>query len=267
MDIDFGQGVEDAWRDVASFVPKLVVFLIILIVGWFIAKLVARLVDGILERVGFDEAVTRGGIRTALSRSNLDASDLLAKLAKYFVLLLTLQFAFGVFGPNPISDMLNDIVSYLPNIFVAIIIVVIAAAIAAAVKELVEAALGGLSYGSLLANVASIVILVVGVFAAVDQLQIAPAIVTGLFYALLAMIVGVTVVGVGGAAVTELRPYLNRALNRADDATSEISSEAEGAEARMRSRVQARADQAGLDTQIAGSGGATTTADRPGGEA
>ena len=243
MDIDFDQGFENAWSDIASFVPKLVLFVIVIIVGWFIAKIVARVVDGVLERVGFDEAVTRGGIKRAMARSKYDASDLLARLAKYFILLLTLQAAFGVFGPNPISDVLNDIVAYLPNVFVAIVIIVVAAAIAAAVKDLVEAALGGLSYGSTLATLASIAILIVGIFAAIDQLQIAPAIVTGLFYALLAMVVGVVVVGVGGAAVTELRPVVRRFVDRADRATTEISEASEGAERRVRARAEERTEQ------------------------
>jgi hypothetical protein len=73
--------------------------------------------------------------------------------------LFVLQFAFCVFGPNPVSTLLAAIIAFLPKIVVAIIIVVISAAIGAAVKTLIQGSLGGLSYGKTLANIASIFIL------------------------------------------------------------------------------------------------------------
>lgn len=234
--IEFSTGIEEAWSNIATFIPKLIAFLLILLVGWIIAKVVAKVVDGILEKVGFDDVVERGGIKKALDKSGLDASDMVAKVVKYFIYLITLQAAFGVFGDNPISDILNEIVAYLPNIFVAIIIIVIAAAIAAAVKELISVALANLSYGDGLALAASLAILVVGVFAALDQLRIAEDIVNGLFYAMLAIIVGTTIVAVGGSGVTALRPYWDRTLDRAEQATTEVSDASDGAKQRIENR-------------------------------
>lgn len=236
--VDFDSGIEEAWSNIATFVPKLVVFLIILLVGWIVAKVLAKVVNGLLEKVGFDSAVERGGIKKALAKSNLDASDMVAKIVKYFIYLITLQAAFGVFGDNPISDILNDIVGYLPNILVAIIIIVIAAAIAAAVKEMISVALANLSYGDTLALAASVAIIVIGAFAALDQLEIAEDIVNGLFYAMLAIIVGTTIVAVGGSGVTALRPYWDRTLNRAEEATGEMSDASEGAKGRIQDRAK-----------------------------
>ncbi|HEU5144854.1 MAG TPA: hypothetical protein VFT81_06720, partial [Dermatophilaceae bacterium] len=65
----------DAWRTVVVIVPKVALFLLILIVGWFVAKLIGKAVDKILERVGFDRAVERGGIKKALAKSKYDASS------------------------------------------------------------------------------------------------------------------------------------------------------------------------------------------------
>ena len=104
-----------------------------------------------LERVGFDKAVERGGVKKALAKSQYDASSILAKLGFYVLMLFVLQLAFGIFGTNPVSDLITGVIAYLPNIFVAILILVVASAIAAAVKEIVEASLGGLSYGKALA--------------------------------------------------------------------------------------------------------------------
>src|SRR4051794_9860288 len=99
--------LRQTWNTVATFVPKLVAFLVILIVGWIIAKVLAKAINAILERVGFDRAVERGGVKKALAKSKYDASDVVGKLVYYALLLFVLQAAFGVFGPNPISTLLT----------------------------------------------------------------------------------------------------------------------------------------------------------------
>ncbi|MDI5943967.1 hypothetical protein QLR68_38730, partial [Micromonospora sp. DH15] len=150
-----------------------------------------KIVDAALERVGFDRAVERGGIRRALERTKYDASDILAKLAYYAVLLFTLQFAFGVWGPNAISDLIRGVVSWLPRAFIAIVIVVVAAAIATAVRDLVTGFLGGLSYGRVLADVTAIFILALGVIAALNQVGIATTVTTPVRIAVLATVAGI----------------------------------------------------------------------------
>ena len=72
-EVQWSQGIEDAWSDVASFVPKFIGFLIILIVGYLIAKAIGKAADAILERVGFDRAVERGGVKRALAHTKYDA--------------------------------------------------------------------------------------------------------------------------------------------------------------------------------------------------
>lgn len=69
-------------------------FVAVLIIGYFIAKAIPKLADGILERVGFDRMVERGGIGRALESSRFDASDILGKVAFYVLFLFVLQLAF-----------------------------------------------------------------------------------------------------------------------------------------------------------------------------
>jgi hypothetical protein len=215
--IEWSQGIEDAWSDVATFVPKLIACLLILLIGWFVAKAIARVANRILEGVGFDKAVERGGIKQVLARSEYDASDIVGKVIFWGLFLLVLQLAFGVFGDNPVSDMISSVVAYLPKVIAAIVIVVVAAAIASVVGELISSALGGLSYGPMLGNLASIAIIVVGGFAALSQLQIAPAIVHGLFYALLAVLVGSAIVAIGGGGIQPMRQRWENTLARYDE--------------------------------------------------
>jgi hypothetical protein len=239
----FTDGLGDAWAAVATFLPKLVGFFLILLIGYFIAKAITKVLDRVLERVGFDRAVERGGVGTALAKSKYDASSLLAKIVFYALMLFVLQLAFGVFGPNPVSDLIHGTIAYLPNVFVAILIIVIGAAVAAAVKEIVEASLGGLSYGRALAFGASTAILVIAVFAALDQLEIAPAIVTGLFYALLAIVVGSAVVAIGGGGIKTMTRYWDRAATRAEQESGTVKQESQGSKDRIRQRAEERSEQ------------------------
>ena len=250
----FRSGLGDAWASIATFLPKLVGFLLILIIGYFIAKAIAKLVDGVLERIGFDRMVERGGIGGALESSRFDASDILGKIAFYVLFLFVLQLAFGVFGPNPVSELIKGLVAYLPNVFVAMVIIVIGSAIAAAVKEIVEASLGGLSYGRGLAFAASALILGVAFFAALDQLNVAPNIVNGLFYALLAIIVGSAVVAIGGGGIKTMSRYWERAAQRAETETSNVKQETHGAKDRVQQRAREHAEHAkSSDTSGVGS--------------
>lgn len=215
--MDLQTGLERAWTNIATFVPNLVAFLLILAIGYFVAKAIGKVVDKVLERVGFDHAVERGGIKQAMARSKYDASDIVSKLVFYTLFLFVLQLAFGVFGPNPVSDLLTEVIAFLPNVFIAIVIIVIASAIAKAVNDIVSNALGGLSYGSIVAKVASGFLLFFGIVAALNQIGVAQFITQALTTALLVALVGTVIVGVGGGLVKPMQSRWERILDRASD--------------------------------------------------
>jgi hypothetical protein len=225
--IEWEQGLNDAWARIVTFVPKLLGFLAILIIGYFVAKALARIADALLERVGFDRWVERGSLKTALQRSRLDPSDIVGVIVYWTVFLIALQLAFGVFGPNPISDLIQGIIAYLPNVLVAVIILVIAAAIAKVVTEILSATLGAVQGGAWIARGAGLAILVIGVFAALNQLQIAPEIVNGLYYAILAIVVGSAIVAVGGGGIRTMQRYWERTTTNLERTTSEIKQKAD----------------------------------------
>jgi hypothetical protein len=234
--INIQEGLTNAWTSIATFVPKLVGFLLILLVGYIIAKVLASIADRLLERVGFDRWVERGSFGAALRRSSFDASDILAQLVFWAVFLIALQLAFGAFGPNPVSDLLHGLIAYLPRIFVAVVILVIASALAKVVTDLLKATLAAVSGGEWIARVAGAAILVFGIFAALNELEIAPAIVNGLYYAILVAIVGAFIVAVGGGGVRTMQRYWERASSNVESKTDEIKRNANPDAAAMRAR-------------------------------
>lgn len=254
--IEFEQGIEEAWSRIATFIPKLLGFLIILLIGYFIAKVLARVADSLLERVGFDGWVERGSLGQAFERSKFDPSDMVGMVVFWGVFLVALQLAFGVFGPNPISDLLEGVIAYLPNVIVAVIILVITAAIAKVVTELLTGTLGAVSGGQWIARGAGMAILVVGVFAALNQLQIAPAIVTGLFYAILVAIVGSAIVAIGGGGIRTMQRYWERAAGNLEGTARDIKENADpdAGRAQLEQKIQSERDRMqGSDASSTGS--------------
>lgn len=218
-----------AWTAVITFVPKFLAFLAILIIGWLIAKAISKGIGKLLERVGFDRAVERGGIKKALEKSRFDASDIVGKIIYYALLLFVLQLAFGVFGPNPVSDLLTQLIAFIPALIVAIIIVIVAAAVAAAVKTLIQGTLGGLSYGKTLANIASLFILFLGIVAALNQVGVATTVTTPVLIAILGTIAGILIVGAGGGLVKPMQARWEKYLSKAEEEAPKIKEHAQKA--------------------------------------
>jgi hypothetical protein len=215
--IDFGGGVSSAWTAVANFVPKLVAFLVIFFIGWIVARVISKVVHRLLDKVGFDRVVERGGMKAMLERGKYDASGLIAKVVYYAILLIALEMAFGVFGANPISTILTSIVGWLPKLIVAMLIIVIVGAIARVAKDLVTGALSRLSYGSLMGTIVSVFIWGLGIIAALNQVGIATSITTPVLITVLATIGGVVVVGMGGGLIRPMQQRWETWIGRAEE--------------------------------------------------
>lgn len=201
--VEYAQGIEDAWSEIATFVPKLVAAIVVFIIGWIIAKIIRRVLVRILERIGFDGWVDKAGIGAPLERGGYPSSAVLVGKIIYFgLMLLVLQLTFGVFGDNEISDALDSLIAFIPRLLVAIVIIIITGAVASGVRALIEPAVAHLSAGDLLAKAAFVAIWVIGAFAAIDQLQVAQNVTAVLFQTLvygLGLILVISL-GVGGIA-------------------------------------------------------------------
>ena len=227
LSVDFGQGFTDAWTAVATFVPKFIAFLLILIIGGLLAKLTARVADRLLRRVGFERLAERSGVANALRGSQYDATGILVRILYYGILLIALQLGFGVFGPNPVSGMINGVVAWLPKALVACVIVVVALALARAVRDIVQGALGETSYGRGLSTVAWACIVALGGIAALGQAEIATSVTGPVLTAALATIAGILIVGVGGGLIQPMRRRWERWLSIAEQESARVR---EGAE-------------------------------------
>jgi hypothetical protein len=212
--------------DVGEFVPKLVGAIIILVIGWFIARVVQRIAVTVLKKLKFDDLVDRSGLGGSLERAGYpDSGVLLARFLYFAVLLLALQLAINVFGESQVQDALDSLIALLPRIVIAAIIVVITGAIANAVRSLLEPMVADQDAGDLLVKGAVAAIWVVGVFAAIDQVGVAQDITETLFQALVGALALILVIkfGVGGvwAARDRFWPAVYDKLGSRSDSSSQ----------------------------------------------
>ncbi|GAA1988914.1 mechanosensitive ion channel family protein [Catenulispora subtropica] len=224
ISVDWGQGITSAWSSVVNIIPKLIAFAVIMLVGWLICKAIARLVDVVLRRIGVERMAERAGSQRFLAGSKWDATAILTKVVYYGLLLVVLQLALGVFGPNPISDMIHSVVAWLPKLIVAMIIFGVAMALANVVRELVTNILSSFSYGKTLGWIAWAFIAFFGTIAALAQVGIANFVLGPILVAVLATIAGVAVVGVGGGLIQPMRSRWERMLTKAELETVRVAS-------------------------------------------
>lgn len=248
--VSVSQSVQNLLNTVAHSVPKIGVFLLVMIIGWIIAKIVKKAVEALLKRVHFDRMADRGSIGQALSSRGYNATNLLARIVYYAVLLITLQLAFGVFGPNPVSTMLNAMVGWLPKAVVAIILVVIASAIAKVVKDLLGATMSGLSYGRFVASAAAIVIVALGVIAALDQIDVAAAVTQPVLITVLATVGAILAIGVGGGMVRPMEQRWERMLDAAERETSGMAAYQRGRQDALSSPGAMAGRESGQQAQV-----------------
>lgn len=218
----FETPLQNGLSSIAQFVPRLVGFLVILVVGYFVAKIIAKVVDAVLERVGFDRAVERGGIKKALASSKYDASDIVAKLVFYAVFIPFLSAGVGTLGIQALQQPLAQFIALIPRIIVAVVLVVVGAVLAGTVKSFISNTLGGLSYGKILADAASILVLLGFLKAALDEVGIATNVTGPLLYAILATVGGVVVVGAGGGLIKPMQQRWERTLAKAEDEAANV---------------------------------------------
>lgn len=232
--VDVGETTDNVVDWLVTTGLRVLIFVVIVLVGWMISRALYRITARLLDRVGFNRLAERSGIRRWTG--DYQASDLVAKIVYYGLLLLTLRLGFDVFGPNPVSTLLDRIVAWLPRLLVAVVILVVAAAIANAVFDIVHNALEQLPYGRMLGRIGQVVILALGVIAALNTVGLATTVTGPVLVAILATIAGILIVGVGGGLVQPMASRWERMLGKA---------EAEGSRAAQHMRENAQRRQQG----------------------
>jgi hypothetical protein len=168
-----------------SAIPRVIGFLLILVIGWFVASLIAKLVATLLRAVNFNGLAQRAGLADFVKKMGVktDSSTFISEIAKWFIRLIVLVVAFDALGLPAVSDVFRQFVLWLPNLVVALVVLVIGGLIASAVSGLVRGATSeaGFQNPDRVAKVASAAVWVFAIVIAVNQVGIASTLVNTLF--------------------------------------------------------------------------------------
>jgi hypothetical protein len=178
---------------VADFLPRLALALLVLIAGWLIAKMVRFAIDKGLRKVNFHVVTDRAGIDGFLRDGgiHMDATDILALLVYWIVILTALLIGFNLLGLTYITDLLQRVLLFVPKVLVALLILAFGAYFARFVGGAVTAYFRNvhLQDAELMGNLARYAILAFVVLIALDQMNIGGDIVRQTFLIVLAGVV------------------------------------------------------------------------------
>jgi hypothetical protein len=185
-------------------IPRVIGFLVILIIGWLIAGVLAAAVAALLRAVRFNDLAQRSGLAGFVHSMGVrkDTAGLLADIVKWFVRLIVLVVAFDALGLPAVSNVLQQFLLWIPNLVVAVIILVIAGLAANALGDLIRGATAqaGFDNPDLFATITRVAVWGFGIVVAVNQIGVAQTLVNTLFMGLvgaLALAVGLAF-GLGG---------------------------------------------------------------------
>jgi hypothetical protein len=178
---------------IMAYLPVLLGALVILIVGWIVAKAIRRIIDWLLKVVRFDTLADKAGISEILRKGDLDISarEVVSGIVYWLIIIMVLVMAVDALGLPKSSDVLASLFAYVPRVIAALLVLVVAMFLASFVSGIVRTAAGNakLPKPEILAGISRWAIIIFAVTISLEQLGIAPLLVTATFNIILGGIV------------------------------------------------------------------------------
>jgi hypothetical protein len=212
-------GITDFFAGLFGFLPNLIGFLLILFIGWRVARIIESVANRLFGMLKLDQYLDRAGIGGPLERAGYaDSGRFVAKIVYYTVMLLVIKLAFGALDILALNEPFDQLIEWIPKALVALVLVVVGGLVANVVRELVSGLTTGQSYSNLVTNAAGIGIWLLFGLAALDQAEVASDLVDTVTTAIFASLSLVLVIkfGVGGvwAARDRFWPMVYDGLSR-----------------------------------------------------
>jgi len=173
------------WGEIAAFFPKLLAALVLLFVGWIVAKLVRSGVKRLLAIAHFEALAQKSGIEEFLKHGelNMTLSGIISEVSYWLVILIVIVTVSSSLGLQAVADLFNKVALFLPNIIVAILVLLFGTLMARVFNRLIFAWLNNLGVtGALtISTIAEYVVQIFAVFVALEQLNIGTQLMTAAF--------------------------------------------------------------------------------------
>ena len=247
------QGASDSFF---AFLPKLVGFLVILLIGYVVARMAKGILTRVLQKVGLDRALHSGQAGQYVERVSPGASParLIGSIAFWLLFLGALSIAVAATGVPALTAFLAGVFDYLPKIVAALIIFVVAGAVATAVGALVAKTMGDTPTGKVVGTIVPVLVMAIAAFMVLDQLEIAPQIVTITYAGLIgSLALGMALAfGLGGRDVAGR--LLSQAYQTGQRQTEQVKQDVQTGKERGQQQAQQVKDKAEQKADGGGNG-------------
>ena len=234
------QALQSGLSTFVNYLPQLLGAIVVLVVGFIIAYVLRRIITKLLRRLRLDERLTSGSGGHHVARFSPQGSPalLIGKVLFWVIMIFVITSAVGTLGIPPLTNFMNLVLSYLPNVIAALLILVVAAAVAGAVGGLVHTTMGDTPTGRVVRAGAPALIMAIAVFMVLTQLGIAPVIVTATYIAIIsaAALASALAFGLGGRdAAAEL---INSGYRKAQEQSEQVRADLATGRDRGRERAE-----------------------------
>src|SRR3954449_305674 len=203
--MDIKHSLQTGFDAFFGFLPNLLGFLVLLLVGYIVAKVVAAVVRKGLQKVGLDKHLHESDANKYVDRVLPGASPSagISRVVFWLIFIFFITSAVGALKIPAVTTFMNQVLAYLPNVIVAILIFVAAALVAGAVAAAVARVMGDTPTGKVVATIVPALVMVIAMFMILNQLKIAEEIVSIAFAATMgALALGLALAfGLGGRDV------------------------------------------------------------------
>jgi len=254
--VDIVGSVEQALNDIFGFLPNLIGFLLILLIGYIVAKLLQAAIRRGLQAVGLDRRVHESDASQYVERVSPGASPSngIARVVFFLVLIFAIFSAIGQLGIPALTGFMNEVLAYLPNVIAAILIFVVAAIVAGAAGAGAAKLLGDTPTGKVVGSAIPALVMVIAVFMILSQLGIAEEIVQIAFATTMgALALGLALAfGLGGRPVAQR--MLEDAYQKGQEQKGQVKQDAQLARERGREQAERGKDRAQQEVASGSSG-------------
>lgn len=248
-----GGTVRNAFVVFFAWLPHVVGALAVLIIGYFVARLVAALITRALARAGLDRRIHEGLGGTAIARAVPRPAGLIGRIVFWVIMIAVFSLAAAVLGVAALTAFVAAVWSYIPNVIAAFLIFLVASALAGGIATVVDRTMGDTSVGRVAKTAAPILIMGIAVFMILEQLKIATQIVTITYAALMGAIAlgSALAFGLGGREVAGemLRGAYDKGRENSDQLKDDLRQGRENAKREISDQQLSR-DVAESETQV-----------------
>jgi len=171
------QALINLWNGFVMFIPTLLGGIILFLVGLVIGNGLGQGIEKIIDLIKLDKALEKAGLKNLFDRADLKLNTgyFFGQIVKWLIILSFLIAACNVWGLTAVGEFIQNIVSYIPKVIVALLILIVSIILGEYISRFIRASLAtaGLQFKNFISSVSRWIVIIFGILTALQQVNIA----------------------------------------------------------------------------------------------